>query len=172
MYSSMKNNNTEIRNLIKSFRYAFRGLIHTIKNERNMRIHIVVMLLVAFFSCLYALEPNQYAVLFLCFGFVITAEMVNTAIEALVNLESPAYDNLARIAKDVAAGAVFVSAIITVIVACFLFHDVRRLLKTFVLLVTTPVLLFPFLAAVGLGIFFIFFFPNKLRRKNSDGFRK
>ena len=139
-----------------------------------MRIHIVVALLVAFFSFLYKLSTTQYAVLFLCFGLVMAGEMVNTAIEALVNLETPAYNNLARIAKDVAAGAVFVSAAVTVIVACFLFGDLTRLWQTILLIGKTPVFLVCFLALAGLGLFFIFGCSGKVKPQNTktDNYKK
>ncbi len=153
--------------MIKSFKFAFRGLKFAISNERNMRIHIVVAILVAAFSFLYGLEATQYAVVFLCFGLVIACEMFNTAIEALVNLESPTYDNLARIAKDVAAGAVLVSAIITIVVAVFTFHDIQRLWNTFVLIGTTPVLLVCFLLIAGLGLFFIFGCTGKVKQQDT-----
>jgi len=131
-----------------------------------MRIHIVVAILVAAFSFLYGLEANQYAVVFLCFGLVMACEMINTAIEALVNLETPTYDNLARIAKDVAAGAVLVSAIITVIVAAFTFHDLQKIWNTIVLIGTTPVFLICFLLIAGLGGFFIFGFTGKVKQQD------
>lgn len=152
----MKNNNTEIAGLIRSFKYALRGLRYAISNERNMRIHIVVALLLANFSYLYGLSANQFAILFLCFGLVMMAEMVNTAIEALVNLKAPAYDNLARIAKDVAAGAVFVCAVMTIIVAVFIFHDLTRLIDTILMIITKPLYLICFLLVTALGLYFIF----------------
>lgn len=132
-----------------------------------MRIHIVVAILVSVFSFLYGLEPTQYAIVFLCFGLVIACEMINTAIEALVNLESPTYDNLARIAKDVAAGAVLVSAIITVVVAVFTFHDLQRLWNTIVVIGTTPVFLVCFLLILGLGGFFVFGFSGRVKQQDN-----
>ena len=162
-----KSNQNKIANLIKSFRYAFRGFVFAVNNERNMRIHIVVAILVAVFSFLYGLGAVQYALIFLCFGLVIAAEMFNTAIEALVNLETPAYDHLARIAKDVAAGAVLVSAIMTVVAAVFTFHDLNRLWETVVLIVTTPVLLVCFLLLIALGLFFIFGCTGKVKPQDS-----
>ncbi len=169
----MKKNNNEIINLIKSFIFAFRGLKFAINNERNMRIHFVVAILVAVFSFLYGLTPAEYAVVFLCFGLVMACEMFNTAIEALVNLETPTYDNLARIAKDVAAGAVLVSAIITVVVALFTFHDLEKIWHTLVLIATTPVFLIIFLLLVGLGLFFIFGFNGKVKQqdKKTDNYK-
>src|SRR5699024_9295907 len=106
----MKIDKQQIRSLVKSFGYAFRGLWICISNERNMRIHLVTAVLLVLFSLVFGLSRMEYAILFFALGFVITAEMVNTAIEALVDLQSPAYDNLARIAKDVAAGAVLIAA--------------------------------------------------------------
>ena len=101
----------QTRALGRSFLYAFRGIRYCIKNERNMRIHLAAAVFVTAFSLVYRLEPLGYAVLFLAMGAVISFEAVNTALEALVNLASPAYHNLARIAKDVAAGAVFMAAL-------------------------------------------------------------
>ena len=108
MRSDLEN---QTRALGRSFLYAFRGIRFCIKNERNMRIHLAAAVFVTAFSLAYRLEPLGYAVLFLAMGAVISFEAVNTALEALVNLASPAYHNLARIAKDVAAGAVFIAAL-------------------------------------------------------------
>ena len=93
----------ERRALLKSFLYAFRGVRFCVKSERNMRIHLAAAVIVTAFSLVYGLNTAEYAVLFLTIGFVIVCEAVNTSIEAMVNLESPAYHDLARIAKDVAA---------------------------------------------------------------------
>lgn len=151
---------------MKSFRYAFRGFVFAVNNERNMRIHIVVAILVAVFAFLYGLQTTEYALIFLCFGLVIAAEMFNTAIEALVNLETPSYDHLARIAKDVAAGAVLISAVMTALVAVCVFHDLDKLWNTIVLIATTPVLLISFLLLIGLGIFFIFGCLGKVKSQD------
>ena len=111
----------ERRALFKSFLYAFRGVRFCVKNERNMRIHLAAAVFVTAFSLVYGLTPGEYAVLFLTIGAVIAAEAVNTAIEAVVNLESPSYNELARIAKDVAAGTVLLTALTACIVGFCLF---------------------------------------------------
>ena len=123
----MKIDKQQIRGLVKSFLYAFRGLWLCIRNERNMRIHLVVAVVVTIFSLVFGLTALEYAVLILAMGFVIVAEMVNTAIEALVDLQSPAYDSLARIAKDVAAGMVLLAALFAVVIAVIVFHDWTRI---------------------------------------------
>lgn len=86
----------ERRALCKSFLYAFHGIRFCVKNERNMRIHLAVAVLVTAFSLVYGLTGTEYALLFLTMGAVLSAEAVNTAIEAVVNLESPSYNALAR----------------------------------------------------------------------------
>lgn len=153
----MKNDfETQTRALVKSFSFAFRGVRFCIKNERNMRIHLAAAVIVTAFSHVYQLERNQYAILFLAMGAVIAFETVNTALEALVNLASPAYHNLARIAKDVAAGAVLVAAAAAAVVGICLFGEWSRLLAAAEQIVHTPLLLASFLLLAGAGLWFIF----------------
>lgn len=153
----MKNDfEKQTRALVKSFTFAFRGVRFCIKNERNMRIHLAAAVIVTAFSHVYQLERNQYAILFLAMGAVIAFEAVNTALEALVNLASPAYHNLARIAKDVAAGAVLVAAIAATVVGICLFGDWNRLLSTAEQILYTPLLLAGFLLLAGAGLWFVF----------------
>ena len=147
---------TELRSLGKSFTYAFRGVAYCVKNERNMRIHLAATVLVSYFSYFYGLSRGEYLVLLLCCGFVIAAEAFNTAIEALVNLESPAYHHYARIAKDVAAGAVFVAALTAAIAGAVLFFQPERLWKTLLVIFQSPLTGAVFLILVGLGLLFIF----------------
>lgn len=147
---------TDVKNLIRSFRYAFRGMAYCIKNERNMRIHIAAVVLLSYFAYFFRLERGEYLVLVLCFGIVISAEAFNTAIEALVNLESPSYHRYARIAKDVAAGAVAISAIAAAVAGVVMFFDPDRLLRTLILMFQTPWAGVLFVALILLGLFFVF----------------
>lgn len=154
----MKNDlENQTRALVKSFSFAFRGIRFCIKNERNMRIHLAAAFIVTAFSLVYKLEPVQYAVLFLAMGAVIALEAVNTALEALVNLASPAYHNLARVAKDVAAGAVLVAAGAAIIVGVCLFGQWARLTETVYFILQTPLLAAGFVLLAGCGIWFIFY---------------
>ncbi|WP_069988905.1 diacylglycerol kinase family protein [Massilioclostridium coli] len=152
----MKFNNKEFKGLVKSFSYAFRGIWFCIKNERNMRIHITASVFVLAFSFIYGLTPNQYAILALTLGSVMMCELVNTAIEAVVNLTSDSYDNLARIAKDVAAGAVLLCAIAAVGVGIALFGNWDKLLATIQQIISTPWYIIGFALWLVLGIVFIF----------------
>lgn len=104
--------------LFKSFYYAFRGVVRTIKTERNLRIHITC--LTYMFSILgltdwFTLSRTDWAILLLTSGTVIAAEIVNTAVENAVNLASEEYNRYAEISKDAAAGAVLVSAAFAVL---------------------------------------------------------
>ncbi len=151
----------QTRALGRSFLYAFRGIRYCIKNERNMRIHLAAAVFVTAFSLVYRLEPLGYAVLFLAMGAVISFEAVNTALEALVNLASPAYHNLARIAKDVAAGAVFMAALAAIAAGVCLFGNWVHLWETALEILTTPLLAALFGGIIAGGIWFIFY-GNKL----------
>ncbi len=157
----------EIRSLVKSFSYAFRGLWFCIRNERNMRIHIVSSVLVLLFSLIYGLTRVELAVLSVTLGLVMMCELINTAIEALVNLESPSYDNLARIAKDVAAGAVLVCAFAAVGVAIALFLRPAKLAAAIATILGTPMYTMGFLLIFVVGLVFIFKGPKR-ERPNRD----
>lgn len=158
----------EIANLGKSFSFAIRGFRYAVDNERNMRIHLTVALFVLEFSFFYGVSRDHYAMLFLMFGLVLTAEMLNTAIEALVNLETQSFAPLARVAKDVAAGAVFVLAIASVIVAILIFGEISKLLAAVLLILDHPLLLIGFILEAVLAYLFIFRWEQRkmlLRRK-------
>lgn len=146
----------DIKNLAKSFSYAFKGIGYCIKNERNMRIHICVALFVSIFSCYFKITAIEYTILAICMGFVITNEMINTAIETLTNLESPAYNNLARIAKDVAAGAVFVSAVTSIVVGFIVFFKPQKLFDTLCEIALNPISIIIFVLFILLSLLFIF----------------
>lgn len=161
-------NRYEVRNLGKSFAYAFRGVAYCIKNERNMRIHLTAVVLVSYFASFYGVSKGEFLTLLLCFGFVICAEAFNTAIEALVNLGSPSYHPFARIAKDVAAGAVVVSAITAVIAGVVLFClQPIRIWDTLLRIFSNPVWGVLLCVLLALGILFIFNGPQLFGAKVS-----
>ncbi len=139
-----------IKSLRDSFRFAFAGFLTCINSERNMRIHLSAFLLLSVFSYYYGLDRFEFMIFTLVCGLVMFAEMVNTAVEALVDLASPAYHRLAKAAKDVAAGAVLLCAAVAVIVGLCLFSDLTRLTNAFWLIWLRPyrILLFALLAVL------------------------
>jgi len=107
--------------LILSFKYAFKGIFFTIKTQQNARIHIFITLIVLFLGIVLKISNQEWCIILICIGLVFSLEMINTAIEQIIDLVSPNYNKLAGYAKDVAAGAVLVVAIISVIVGIIIF---------------------------------------------------
>lgn len=114
---------------IKSFAYAFAGLGYCFRTQRNFRIHIAAAFLASLLGIFLGLSALEWAVLALLVVMVIAAEMVNTMVEALVDLVTTEYHPLAKVAKDVAAGVVLLTAIGAVAVGMLLF--VPKLLAAF-----------------------------------------
>lgn len=111
------------RNLIESFNNAINGIIHTIKKERNMKIHISAAVIVMLLSLFYDLTRTEFLIICLTVAVVIICELFNTAIEIFVDTLIDVYHPKAKLVKDTAAGAVLVAAFVSVIVAYFIFFD-------------------------------------------------
>lgn len=109
------------KNLLKSFKYAFEGIITGIKEEKNMKIHITIMILVIIFGIILKIDKIEWIICTILFGFVISLELVNTAIENTVDLVTLEKMPKAKIAKDVAAGAVLIAAITSAIIGLIIF---------------------------------------------------
>ncbi len=107
--------------LPKSFGYAGEGLRYLIRSQRNIRIHLLLMLLAIILALWLGLNASEWSILFLTIGLVLTAEALNTAIEATVDQIGLDHRPLAKIAKDTAASAVLISALVALGVAAFLF---------------------------------------------------
>lgn len=138
-----------IRKLHESFQHALRGLGLCIKGERNFRVHMVTAFYVTVFALMGRADAVEGAVLCICFGLTMGAELMNTAIERLCDRQAYGYDGYVRNAKDIAAAGVFVCAVACAAVGvciflgrgvlraalCFLF---AHLWVAMVLLVTVP----------------------------------
>ena len=111
----------DTKKLTNSFKYAFHGIIETMKREQNMVIHIIITVLVVFLGLFFRISKFEWLTLIITIGMVIATEIINTAIEALTDLVSPKQNNLARIAKDCSAGAVLILAITAVIIGLVIF---------------------------------------------------
>lgn len=109
------------KKLINSFKFAFKGIGSSLKSERNMKIHFTMMFLVIIAGMLFNISMWEWITCFILFGLVISLEIVNTAIEIVVDIVSPKYDVSAGRAKDIAAGAVLVNAIVAAIVGLLIF---------------------------------------------------
>lgn len=104
------------RTRILSFRYAFSGWWYVIRTQRNAWIHALVSLLVILIGLWLTLSPHDWALIVLAIAMVWTAEFVNTALEAVVDLASPTQHYLAKVGKDVGAAAVLIAATSSVLI--------------------------------------------------------
>lgn len=111
----------KMKKLLKSFKYAFEGICTGIKEEQNMKVHIAIMILVIIFGIMLKISIIEWIICIVLFGLVISMELINTAIENTVDLVTKEKNEQAKIAKDVAAGAVLVSAISSAIIGIIIF---------------------------------------------------
>lgn len=112
----------------KSFVYAWNGLIYAIRTQRNARVHALIGCVAIALGIWLQISPVEFAMVFVAITGVFIAEMFNTVAEACVDLITDQYHPLARIAKDVAAGAVLFNAMLSVVIGLFVYmpHLVQR----------------------------------------------
>jgi diacylglycerol kinase len=106
---------------IAGFGYAFSGLWYALRTQRNARVHLAAAILAIALGLYLHLSALQFAIIFMVIAGVFITEMLNTVLEICVDLASPEYHPLAKIAKDVAAGAVLLSAMLAVVIALLIF---------------------------------------------------
>ncbi|MEI3337288.1 MAG: diacylglycerol kinase [Clostridium sp.] len=113
----------QFKKLVDSFNSAINGIINTVRTERNMKIHLVAAILVLIACFFFDISKMEFLILAITITMVMAAEVVNTAIEAVVDMSTNYYHPLAKIAKNAAAGAVLITAINAVIVGYVIFWD-------------------------------------------------
>lgn len=111
----------EYKKLINSFRYAIEGLISSFKTERNMKIHILAMIIVIALGLIVRLNKIDWYICIILIALVISSELFNTAIETIVDMISPEKNEKAKLVKDISAAAVLVLAIGAVIIGLMVF---------------------------------------------------
>lgn len=110
-----------LKKFFNSFTYPIKGLKYAYRNEQNLAFDVGMALLVIIFSFIFKLDASEWAVVMITIGLVLSMELVNTAIEAVVDLVTEEYHPLAKVAKDTSAAAVFVIAIAAAIVGLIIF---------------------------------------------------
>ncbi len=110
-----------IKERLRSFRYAFRGIWFLIREEHNFRIHLAATVVVVFLGLYFDVSDRDWLWLVLCIGMVLTAEGFNSTIEKLVDLKQPDHDPKAGRIKDLAAGAVLLIAFTSLIIGIIIF---------------------------------------------------
>lgn len=110
-----------IKKTAKSFGFAFQGVVYTFKTQWNFRIHVLASILTISLSFYLNISKLEWVTILLCIALVLFAELLNTAIESVVDLISPEYHKLAKIAKDTAAASVLVLAISSFVIGLIIF---------------------------------------------------
>jgi diacylglycerol kinase (ATP) len=109
--------------IFDSFNFAFEGIIHVLRTQRNMRIHFAVAAAVLVAAIATGVDRFELIALLLSISFVLITEMVNTAVEASIDVATTSFDPLAKLAKDIAAGAVLIATVNAVAVGYLVFSD-------------------------------------------------
>ena len=112
---------TQFQKRIASFKFAFNGIAYVLRTQRNAQIHFLAAIVVIVLGISYKIETLEWCLIIFAIGLVIMAEMFNTTIEFLVDLISPEFHHKAGKAKDMAAGAVLIAAIIAAIIGIIVF---------------------------------------------------
>jgi diacylglycerol kinase (ATP) len=109
--------------VLQSFNFAFEGIIHVLRTQRNMRIHFMIAAGVLIAALIVGVSRLELVVLLMAISFVLIAEMINSALEAGIDVATTSFDPLAKLAKDIAAGAVLIATINAVAVGYLVFVD-------------------------------------------------
>jgi diacylglycerol kinase (ATP) len=109
--------------VFESFNYAFEGIIHVLRTQRNMRIHFVFAVVVLVAALTTGVNKFELVALLIAIAFVLISEMVNTAIESAIDVATTSFDPMAKLAKDIAAGAVLIATVTAVAVGYLVFAD-------------------------------------------------
>lgn len=123
------------RNIVESFNYAIEGIIYAVKTQRNIKVHLIMAMLAMILAVVLNVTRVELLILMLTIGLVISTELINTAIEEVVNLAHEGIHPLARVAKNVAAGAVLFSSVMAVGVGYIILFqrlirfDLRQLMR-------------------------------------------
>jgi len=110
-----------IKKTINSFGFAIEGVLYAFKTQWNFRIHILASIIVLVLSILFQISKFEWIAILICISLVLFAELLNTAIESVVDLVSPEYNKLAKVAKDTAAASVLILAIMAFIIGLVIF---------------------------------------------------
>jgi len=152
-------NKNGYKKLFMSFVYAFKGIYRTIKNEQNMRVHLVCMAYMysyLFLFDFFKITKTELAIILIANALVIAAEIINTAIETAVDVAVEEKNEKAMIAKDAAAGAVLVFAIFAVLVGIVILWQPEAFGRLFNYYIEKPIRIGEFLLTVVVFSLFIF----------------
>ena len=144
------------KKFFKGFIYAWQGIVYAVKTQMNFRFHIVAAVWVILFSVFYDFSKSEYAILFITIAVVMSMELINTAVEKAVDLITDKKSELAKAAKDTAAGAVLASAVGAVVVAVYLFGDLSGFVNAQSFLLASPIAMFGMFVLAVISFIFVY----------------
>lgn len=150
---------------LKSFRNAFKGIFSAFATEGHLRFHLVAAFFVLLFAYIGEMNTAQFSVLLITIGVVFSAELFNTAIELLCDLYTKEHNPTIGKIKDIAAGAVLVTAIAAAFVALAMFIFTGKLVYAFEKLMANPIFFLPIGICAVLAFLFVFFGGRKEKKK-------
>jgi diacylglycerol kinase (ATP) len=109
--------------IFESFNFAFEGIIHVLRTQRNMRIHFLIAAVVLIVAFAAGVSKLELIALLLAIAFVLIAEMINTAVEGAIDVATTSFDPMAKLAKDIAAGAVLIATATAVAIGYLIFSE-------------------------------------------------
>lgn len=115
------NKKFSIRARLASFKYAFQGLGHVLKAEHNFLVHLAAAIAVIALGAILHINKAEWLIIILCIGMVLITEILNTAIEWLVDMVSPQRNEKAGMIKDIAAASVLIAALVALVVGIVVF---------------------------------------------------
>lgn len=121
MSSDFSDKNKRAYSVLKSFTFALSGIISAVKCERNLQIHLAITVLIICMGMMFSISGIEWIFIIFAIGGMLSFELLNTAIERVVDLATEKYHPLAKQAKDIAAGAVLIYAVLSVIVGLIIF---------------------------------------------------
>ena len=151
-----------MKELGKSFIYAWKGIVFCLHHERNMRIHFTVSVYMYAFLFVYdffIVTRTQLAILLVTNAVVFMAEIINTAIENTINLLETKYNKFCEIAKDAAAGAVLVGAVFAVLIGIAILFQPEAFRQLFNYYIAKPYMLIILAASIALSCVYVFSGP-------------
>jgi diacylglycerol kinase (ATP) len=107
--------------VIESFNFAIEGVIHVLRTQRNMRLHFAAAVAVIVVAVAVGVSKIELSLLLVSIAFVLVAEMINTAVEGAIDAATTSFDPMAKLAKDIAAGAVLIASVNAVAVGYLVF---------------------------------------------------
>ncbi len=115
----------------KRFKYAFDGIFHALLNEANFRLQLLYAVMVTFAGFYFGINPSEWGLLVLALGLLLSAEMINTVVENVIDSVIKDYDEGAKVIKDLSAGFVLVIGITTLLVSMIIFVPYFVIFSTF-----------------------------------------